>query len=310
MGVGVTCGYGYAARELITAWNNKGIPVWWGREDCEIAISFCQPESYAWQHDDQIKIGYTPWESTELPPGWVDKMNQMDEIWAPCQANIDWYKNAGVKVPMRVLPHGINRDHFPLKKRTIAEGEMFRFLHIGEPTIRKGGEETYNAFRQAFSEDENVCLIMLGKPHFPYEGTNVHAIEEVLNQDELRELYLSCHAMVYPTYGEGFGFIPFQGAATGMPTLVTEWSAPLDYMQYCFPIKVEKLVPCSYWPHEGLWAKPDVGFLSRRMKDLVESPNYYFSSAYRKVHNMDAEWSWDAIAELSLNWMRDLLRNK
>ena len=36
---------------------------------------------------------------------------------------------------------------------------------------------------------------------------------------------------MYPTWGEGFGFIPLQGLASGMPVISTyDWSHYVDYM--------------------------------------------------------------------------------
>lgn len=310
LGIGESTGYGYAAVQLIKAWQRKMHPVSWWQEDAPIAFSFSQPEGYEWQNEKQVRIGYTPWESTKLPDGWVERMNKMHEIWAPCHANIDWYKKNGVKVPLRVLPHGINSEHFPLVKRKKAQDEPFKFLHIGEPAERKGGEIAYRCFVEEFGDNDEVTLTLKGNPRFKVEAPNVRVIREHLTQDQLRSLYLNHHAFIYPGYGEGFGFLPFQAAATGMPTLVTNWSGPRDYIKYCWPIKVERMMKAHYYPHEGLWAKPDEENFRLWMRYFFESPDYFFSHAFLRVSTMHKQWSWDSVADTSLGWFKELLKNK
>lgn len=305
-GVGTDCGYGYAAVELITSWQRQGVPVWTSDSDAPVIFNFGQPHFYE-RVEGKLNIGYTPWESNMVPKSWVRSMNRMDEVWATCEENAKWYRDAGVKVPVRVLHHGVNRSHYPIRKRRITEGEPFRFLHIGEPTPRKGGEVAYRVFRSTFGDSSRVHLTLKGKPHFKVVGSNVSVIEDRLDQEGMTKLYLDHHSLIYPTNGEGFGFIPFNGAATGMPTAVTNWSAPVDYMRYCFPITVEDMVVPDYEPHVGQWAKPDEENLAMWMNYFVKSPNYYFTKAHRLATTMDAKWSWDAIGKRALEMMTDSL---
>lgn len=310
MGVGTNCGYGYAAVELINAWQRMNIPVWWADEESKVAFSFSQPEHYDWQKTDQLKIGYTPWESTKLPYGWVQKMNQMDEVWTTSYACKDWFVLNGVSRPMRVLHHGINRSHFPRRKRSIGDGEPFKFLHIGEPSERKGGEYVYEAFVDIFGGRADVQLTLKGNPRFTVDCPNVDVVTEMLSQEDLLQLYYDHHAFLYPSNGEGFGLLPFQAAATGMPTLATNWSGMKDFMEFMWPIRVEELREAHYEPHEGLWAIPSLDSMKLWMEYFVDSPNYFFNHAFRRSAKMDENWTWDAIAQRSVLWMEEALERK
>lgn len=305
-GVGKECGYGYAAYELITAWQRMGIPVWAYDREAPVAFNFGQPHFYE-RVKGKLNIGYTPWESNHVPEAWIKYMNLMDEIWTPCEANADWYRDAGVEVPVRVLHHGLNRNHFPLVKRVKRDDEPFKFLHIGEPAQRKGGQMAYEVFRDVFGDRDDVHLTLKGKPRFDVEGDNVTVIRTMLDMPELTQLHLDNHFMIYPTNGEGFGFIPFQGAATGMPTAVTNWSGPVDYMDHCYPIEVEALVEPDYIPHEGLWALPSRESLGNWMESFIKHPHTYFTDAYLKSQDMDAYWSWDNIAKTAVEFITDSL---
>jgi glycosyltransferase involved in cell wall biosynthesis len=300
-------GYGYAAVQLITAWQRMNVPVWSWDRDAPVVFNFGQPHFYE-RVEGKLNIGYTPWESTKLPDSWPTMMNQMDEIWTPCSANATWFEEGGITVPVRVLHHGLNRRHWPLKYRTKAPDEPFKFLHVGGDAERKGADMVYNVFRKVFGNDPSVELILKGRKFtFDPSGKNVRVVKEVLPLEELTNLYLESHAMVYPTKGEGFGFIPFQAAATGMPTAVTNWSGPTDYMTHCFPIRVEELVEADYEPHEGLWAKPDELSVAGWMESFVRSPKYFFNRAYRKAQLMEQNWSWDHIAKIAVKYMNESL---
>lgn len=307
MGVGTNCGYGYAAVELINAWQRKNVGVWWGDEESDIAFSFSQPEHYDWQRDDQYKIGYTPWESTKLPYGWVEKMNLMDEVWTTSYACKEWFVQNGVQKPMRVLHHGVNREHFPPRLRSIGDGDTFKFLHIGEPSERKGGEYVYEAFCDVFGGRRDVQLTLKGNPRFKVDCENVVVVREMLSQQDLLQLYYDHHVFLYPSNGEGFGFLPFQAAATGMPTLATDWSGLTDFMEFMWPIRVERMQKAHYEPHEGLWAIPSLDSMKLWMEYFYDSPTYFFNKAYRKAQRMDANWTWDHLADVSLRWFENSL---
>ena len=303
MGVGTNCGYGYAASELIQAWQRAKVPVWWAKEECPISFSMSQPDFYDFESPWQYRIGYTPWESTKIPGAWPRKINELDEFWTTSEACREWFLKGGIEVPIRVLHHGINREHFPLKMRDLQKGKPFTFLHIGSETKRKGGLMAYEAFKDAFGDDPTKCLVLKGSPQFKTSGSNVIVINSYLTQESLRDLHLEAHAMIYPGNGEGFGLIPFQSAATGMPTLCTDWGGSRDYMDYCWPISVEKLIPCDYEPHEGYWAQPRYESLKLWMEYFADSPNYFFNKAYQKGKKLGEKFSWDEIARISLGWM-------
>lgn len=48
-------------------------------------------------------IGWTWWETTNLPAGWASTMNSMNEIWTCSQLACDTFKKCGVKVPIFVV---------------------------------------------------------------------------------------------------------------------------------------------------------------------------------------------------------------
>ena len=64
---------------------------------------------YKKHRDFYIKkvIGFTVWETEDLPESWVDAMNArfIDEIWCPTEYNKEVFKKSGVEKNIRVVPH-------------------------------------------------------------------------------------------------------------------------------------------------------------------------------------------------------------
>lgn len=306
-GVGTTCGYGVAAVELIKAWQRQGIPVWAYDREAPVAFNMGQPHFYE-RVEDALSIGYTPWESSKVPDAWPMYFEMMDEVWTTCEANAEWYR-AVTDVPVKVLHHGFNRSQWPAVRRS--ESPVFRFYHLGGDSPRKGAKRALESFLEAFEGNLEVRLTLKGtKFDFDTDYPNVDVLRDLVSQEELKDIYLNHHAFVYPTQGEGFGLNPFQAAATGMPTLVTDFSGPKDFMEFCWPLEVESMVEADYEPHEGLWAVPSGEAMTQWMLDVVSNQDKFFDEAYEKSLRMDKDWSWDSIALKSLDMMHEALRAK
>lgn len=307
-------GYGNAGFQLIRALQRSGHEVPFDDETAPIQISFCQPNHYTF-HEGQYKIGYTPWESTELPDGWLERMNACDEIWATSEWVADIYRRAGVTVPVTVVHHGLDSKWAPFERTS---GEVTYFLHHGEPALRKGGQITLDAFRAAFGDREDVHLtIKANTQHYLRmwkEGVfqlpdynNVSFITDVLFEHELLDLYNSMDVMVYPSYGEGFGLIPLQALGTGMPVIGTvEWAPYRQFMDFRILTRQDR----SLWPvHPGNVYYPDYQDLKLLMKVFVEQKEYYSRLAYERAPLVHKAFNWDDIAKEVSNHLGKLVQN-
>ncbi len=164
-------------------------------------------------------------------------MNRCDEVWATCAFNAWVYKEQGVTRPIRIYKHGLHDVWKNSTKRTV--GSKFRFLHIGEPSERKGGSLTVKTFIETFGNNPDVELTvkchetstirvydMFGERVDFSKYPNIKFVSKEMSDEELVMLMHSHHCLIYPSYGEGFGFIPIQAMATGMPVICTEAWAP------------------------------------------------------------------------------------
>ena len=120
-------------------------------------------------------------------------------------------------------------------KRKLREDKFF-FLHTGEPYVRKGGQVAVEAFLEEFADNEDVIMIIKAYDHghtiLVDDGTgkkvapevaykNVKTIKQSLGFNDYLKVLHNTHCLVYPSWGEGFGMMPLEAMATGLPTNTT-----------------------------------------------------------------------------------------
>lgn len=306
-------GYGQAGFKIVTSLQKLGHQVPFDDPSAPVQISFCSPPNYNF-HPGQYKIGYTPWESTALPPGWLEAMNECDEVWATSEWTAQVYRNCGVKPPVFVYEHGIDELWQPLDRKPT---DKVRFLHFGDPALRKGGQFALDAFREAFGNRSDVHMTFktysehrLGAwtkskivpPDKVYQ--NVSVVNKSLSVPELVRLHKTHDVMVYPSYGEGFGLIPLQALATGMPVICTDDWAP--YKKFLGPLALTGEYRHSPWVvHPGNVYHPDydglVSLLKYSFENIDSLRTLYSSQAESVIKEFDwldkTEQAWEHILE-------------
>ena len=223
---------------------------------------------------------------------------------------------AGVKRPINVYKHGLDKRWAPKKR---VRGDVVKFLHMGEPALRKGGQMTIDAFRAEFGDRTDVHLTVkayhqhylrvwkdgeITTPEKAYN--NVTVITEQMHFGELLQMYYDHDVLLYPSYGEGFGFIPLQALGTGMPVICTDTWAP--YKNYTQMLYVGGRWDRSIWSlHPGDVYYPDYNWYRSKMRQVVDEEGfleqvfeYYFNQTYM-IHQ---EYDWKVQTEYAF---RDLV---
>lgn len=288
---------------MVTSLQALGHTVPFQDSSAPVQIHFSQPTWYEF-FPNQYKIGYTPWESTELPEDWLPRINQVDELWATSPWVKNVYENAGVKPPVYVYEHGVEKIWTPLRR---TPNRKLRFLHMGEPAPRKSGQMALDAFRAAFGDRDDVELTIKANIYNTtraYQGTsiigqpqeiynNVKLIVKTMDTNELISLVHQHHALVYPSWGEGFGLIPLQALATGMPVLSTyEWA---PYARFLLkPLRIESRLVDTKWPemHPGKMYEPDFDSLVQAYLTVYDRYRTLSGKAYLNSYKIREEYNW------------------
>lgn len=290
-------GYGYATEGMLTSLSNLGYEVTINDPKADVGICFNQPQHWKF-YGNQYRIGYHPWESTQLLPGWSEIMNKCDEVWTPSPVIANWYTEyAGVEVPVYVYEHGV--DPVWATAPRVRE-DKFKFLHVGSEASRKGGRDSMSAFRKAFPWKTDVELNMkiISKGWNIGRLRNINIINESYSLADLIQLYHDNHVYVYPSYGEGFGLTPLQAMATGMPTITLPgWAPYKDFLDE--NLSVDSHFTKSPWPalHPGNMLKPHEDDLIDAMRYAYHNYDKATEYSYGIVDKLKEYYDWDRLTK-------------
>lgn len=216
------------------------------------------------------RVAITMFESTKLPPGWTEPLNQCQAVIVPSRWLVDVFRECGVTVPIRVIPLGINEVYQYVRRP--ARRQPFTFLTIGDRMWRKGWDMTARAFSRAFGTNPSYRLIIkvraqglpvkIGQP-------NIEVLAQDMSEVEMQALYARADAYIFASHGEGFGLPPREAAATGLPVICSDWGGTADDLRlWGFPLRCGT---APAWPGEkfaglGEWAQPDEDHLVEQMR--------------------------------------------
>ncbi len=261
--------------------------------DISIVLSMAP---YFFKTNSKINIGYSMIEATKIPMSWVDRCNLMDKLFVPCKANVDAFRSCGVKVPIDIIPIGVDTNIYD--PALIGDNEKFifdnkypninsayKFLVVNNGQQKKNNEMIIRAFHEEFADkiiENKIYLVM--RTHRKYNGKNVLYIKKFLDDTSLRLLIYSCDCMVNVSSGEA-GDIPIlSGMAMEKPVIVSDGFVHAEYikdMTTGFIVDIEKWIPAysnpenkNIWYLKGLkdalWVKPDIKSLKGKMRYVYE----------------------------------------
>ena len=304
-------GFGVAFNGIVQSLRTLGHEITFDDPTAEVEFSFSHPEWSFWSNPDSYHILLIPWESSEVPETWFWHLDDVNEIWATsnhvAMALID---NKVAPAPVKVYLHGIGDQWIPMKRRR-KPGKPLKFLSIGEPSERKGGRDALQAFYDLFGDSQDVHLTIKAQEYnstrirnergetikLPQDQPNIDVILGSVSESELISLYLTHDVLIYPSWGEGFGLIPFQALATGMPTICT--AAWAQYHKYLGLLALRSDVVDTEWElsHPGKMYRPDYEQLKELMRYSVDNFDSLAEQFYAQAPAIHAEYDWLKLTE-------------
>ena len=296
-------GYGTAGFGIVTALQRLGHSVPWNSTEAPVKLNFSFPSVFVDELNvDQHNIYLAVWESTELQPEWPEIIDLVDEVWTASTWCAKMMEGNGFKVN-KVYPHGVDPIWTPAK-RTVTD--KVRFLFVGGNGARKNPQMTFDAFKAAFGDKDDVELILKekrssdvrvynGRNIIGVPGGNVKVITSILEEDQMVDLFHQSHCFVLPTSGEGFGKPALDALGTGIPSITTAECS--EYSDFLGKLGLNSTYVDSPWSsmHPGQVLKPDFDDLVdkyRYVYDNIETllPTYHQQSF--KVHDA---YDWDTL---------------
>jgi glycosyltransferase involved in cell wall biosynthesis len=294
-----------------------------------IQIVHLTPDNFPrFVRSDKYNIGYCAWETDLLPENWPTYCNQMDELWVPSDYNVEVFKKSGVTKPVYKILHGIEEPVTTgIAPMEIGSPDVFTFYSIFQWIERKNPICLLKAYLTEFSSYEQVNLAIksyrLNTSIEEQEVIKKHvrAIKSALNlpafppitffgglfpRQEMIALHLRGDCFVLPCRSEGFGITQAEAMAYGKPTISTNYSGMLEFMNE----KNSFLVDCSITPVYGMlfpnynahmnWSEPNVMSLRKQMRWVFEHRKEANLIGEQGKRDVLSRLSWSKIGEVML----------
>lgn len=250
-------------------------------------------------------VNYCMWESTLVPKDFIEEINKSVTLqYVPCQQNVESFVECGVRVPIKVLHHGVDTQQFPLLPR--CHSEIFTFGTFGDFSPRKGIDVLLRAFQDEFSSKESVRLLMKSSSSsaaYEVHDPRIKFISGFMNQQALLKFLQEINVFVLPSRGEGFGLCGLEAMSTGLPLIATNWSGPVEYLDLedSFPLSYRLVdaqgIESNRVRYFGLWAEPDYEHLRYLMRWLYEHPNEAAVAGQKAAQRVHSNWTWERVAK-------------
>ncbi len=251
--------------------------------------------------DGAYNIIYPFWELSVLPPSWVDRLQLFNEVWAPSlfiQQTLQKALTAPIHhmpLPVQVeLTSFLGRSYFDLPESAYLFLFFFDFRSYLD---RKNPGALLDVFERVCKANPRGDIRVVIKVH----GTTISSkaiqdyqqfvdrirqspfreqvilIDQVYDDNEIKNLVRCCDCFVSLHRSEGFGLGMAEAMYLGKPVIATGYSGNLDFMNDQVSCLVDyRLVPVQegQYPYaEGqVWAEPDIDHATHYMNELFTSP--------------------------------------
>lgn len=260
---------------------------------CEVIITQHYP-LYVPPMPGDLPLTYIFWEESLLPRAVVAQLNaSFRGVLVPARSVGKVLVDSGVRVPIRNVGFSPDLASFSALSARRREGDGvprgksgdFTFLHVSSCFPRKGVDALLQAYLKAFRRGDAVRLVVKTFPNLHNtmaadlarlrqedpDMPRVDLIDRDMSRRALLELYAGADAVVLPTRGEGFNIPAAEALAAGLPLIVTDFGAHLDFLD----ADNARLVDFSFKPAKShltssgsMWADPDVADLAAAMREV------------------------------------------
>ncbi|EDP63549.1 putative mannosyltransferase [alpha proteobacterium BAL199] len=283
------------------------------------------------------KVAYTVWEATRLPDDWFAPLAAADRIWtATAWGKRVFAANGFDPDRIDVIPEGVDPAlfHPDVAPTEAFAAKPFKFLAIGRWEHRKGMAELVRAFDQEFGDQDDAILVLAGLLAGLYAGRLDLDLGRELRALRLRRpdrlkivppvdthrtfagIYTACDAFVAPARAEGWGLPVIEAMACGLPTIVTGYSGPTEFIgEHAWRID-HRLVPVDEPFFEradgdlGFWAEPDWAHLRSLMREIFESRATARERARAGSEHVRRNFSWDRAATVAQERLQSLFESR
>ncbi len=307
--------------------------------DLELAYTIFLQAPRRFYKETPVKMIIWNFESSILPPGWHLYHKAIDYFLPSSQFSADIFINNGVpKEKCIVVPHGVDQTLFnpeikPFKFKT---DKKVKFLHMAIPHHRKLHDRVINGYLDAFTGNDDVCLILKTQLKIPektkpfevdvreiikkaLKGRKNPAQIEVVQTfvDNIGSLYVAADAVVSMSSTEGFNLTLLESLACGTPVIAPRYGGQLDFLNdknsMLVDTNIMKAPPSmQYWSFhpDAVVGDPNTRHFSELLRKFYESPQTEKNRIEKERVKTVNAFNWERASEMIIDLAKETLERK
>lgn len=306
-----------------------------------ILVQHCVPDRMIL--NNPLDILYTVTEMC-VPKRWVTICNSCDLIMTASNFCKEKMEESGIKSDIiKVVPHCHDKKVWNPNVKPLNIGNLkdFNFLFVGDYTPRKGGDIlvknfiktfagkkdvslTLKAYYNSFSETDQELLIKriqktINKTNVPkHKRPKVFFYGNPITEDLMPRFMKSFDCLVSPHKCEGWGLGLSESVALGIPTIATNYSGNLEFMneKNSFLVNINGFEPvCREMVEinpnfeDREWPIVDESDLCDKMKFVYDNPQKSKEVGVRGSKTILNKFSYNIISNKIINILENAKEN-
>lgn len=218
----------------------------------------------------------TMWETSALPDTWPAWLNSSRAVIVPTRFVADTCRRSGVRVPIAVIPEGVDPAVYHWEERPARAG--LTTLMVGPYARRKHTAEGIAAWKAAFADDPEARLIIKSRFHcrnYTPDDPRILFLDSNETTRGIAHWYREADVLL-ALGNEGFGLPLVEGMATGLPVIALDSEGQSDVCTEAGD-RVLAVAPARWEPYDvephagaGMIGVPDVAEVAARLRWVAE----------------------------------------
>lgn len=292
--------------------------------DAQISYTAMKNFPYYLSHGDKNRFGIWNYETTILPYGFSKYYQFTDKMLPSSNFSKKIFIDSGIpETHLTVVPHGADLHAFQTTvKHPLKNKKRFKILaNIAQPHVRKNIPGLLEVFGQAFTKEDDVCLVakvsVKKQPEMQFDVDFYsllksfkrkypkHAEIEVITEfiPNIAELYNSCDAVFSMTHAECFWLPGIEGMAANKLVIAPRYGGQLDFMSDDNSLLIPGKIICSprnmqYWTTSSFAAmfEPDIKEASKLLQLAYHDYDVLLGKFSPEMQKAVSIYSWDNVA--------------
>lgn len=248
-------GWGNVGEGIERALNRLGVETVGHEDPAPALLHILPPHFYAGRHKGSVPWLFTMWETDTMPDGLLQGLDNFAGIIVPTDKDHALF--SAVHPNVHKVNLGVDHQFWTPQPR-VWDGGPFRLAYTAHSPHRKGGDVAEKAGRLLAKRGYDVELV-------PATGGS---------DEEMRARFWSCHAYLQPSRGEGWGMMPHQALATGMPVVISDCGGHWDYAWLpgvTLTATTPKPSTLNFHGPSGNWWEPVIGDVVDRCAWVIDT---------------------------------------